>query len=218
MAPFACLRADLDYVPWDTVAAEEWGHGEPAMILRLLSFARERGIRFHFFASTRVARAFPATLESILDEGHDLDWLYPAIKSIEAEFSAATTVFRKHSHALRGVAVHGPTKDPIAGAEFVSGPSELTAGNACHFVLHAPTDLHAFQSGHSPSLWKEMVLEFATRGPELTVAIRPQVLARFDPQLQQLSALVQGILALGLPLRTFRQVIDDERTTRHLEL
>lgn len=218
MAPFACLRADLDYVPWDTVAAEDWGHGEPALILRLLSFARERGIRFHFFASTRVARAFPATLESILDEGHDLDWLSLATKSWEAEFSAATTVFRKHSHALRGAAVQGPTTDPITGTEFVSGPNETNAGNAYHFVLHSPTDLHAIQNGQSPSLWKEMVLESAARGPELTVAVRPQVLARFDPQLKHLNALVQGILALGLPLRTFRQAIDDERTSHHQEL
>lgn len=218
MAPFACLRADLDYVPWDTVAAEEWGHGEPAMILRLLTFARERGIRFHFFASTRAARAFPATLESLLDEGHDLDWFCRLPKPTEADMTAATTVFRRHSHALRGVAAQGPTTGSLTGTEFVCGPSELTPEHARHFVLHAPTDLHAAQSGHSASLWKEMVLESASRGPELTVAIRPQVLARFDPHLNHLSGLVQGIRALGLPLRTFRQAIDDERASYHHEL
>lgn len=218
MAPFACLRADLDYVPWDAVAAEEWGHGEPAMILRLLTFARERGIRFHFFASTRVARAFPATLESLLDEGHDLDWLCRSIKPTETELDAAATVFRKHSHSLRGLAVHGPISQTVTGIEFVSGPAEITLECARHFALHAPTDLCAAQTGHSAALWKEMVLESASRGPELTVCIRPQVLARFDPHLLQLSAMVQGILSLELPLRTFRQALDDERVAPNHEL
>jgi len=30
-----CIRLDLDYVPWDSYNANLYGHGEPAMILKL---------------------------------------------------------------------------------------------------------------------------------------------------------------------------------------
>ena len=30
---YFCLRIDLDYVPWDTPDATEFGHGEPAVFL-----------------------------------------------------------------------------------------------------------------------------------------------------------------------------------------
>ncbi len=71
---YFCLRIDLDYVPWDTPDAKDFGHGEPAMLLRILEMARHTGLKFHFFASNRVLRAFPANADAVLNDGHDLDW------------------------------------------------------------------------------------------------------------------------------------------------
>ena len=58
----------MDYVPWDTPDATEFGHGEPAMVLRLLDMARQRGFKYHFFASNRTLRAFPSSAEAVLND------------------------------------------------------------------------------------------------------------------------------------------------------
>ena len=54
---FLCLRVDLDYVPWDSPDATEFGHGEPAVLLKLLELGRFTGYKFHFFASNLECRA-----------------------------------------------------------------------------------------------------------------------------------------------------------------
>ncbi|WP_218250556.1 hypothetical protein, partial [Pseudomonas sp. FW305-3-2-15-C-LB3] len=40
-----------------------------------MDVARRNGLKYHFFASNRVLRAFPSLGETVLNEGHDLDWL-----------------------------------------------------------------------------------------------------------------------------------------------
>lgn len=219
MSAFACIRADLDYVPWDTVAAEEWGHGEPAMLLRLLSFGRERGLRVHFFSSTRSTRAFPAAIEAILDEGHDLDWLCRVATPTEVEIEASRALFKRHSHAIRGsgFSVSGPIS--AAGFEFVSAGAELENAGPRHFPQLAPTAINAAQSGQSARAWRESVIEHAQQCSDqangFTLAIRPQVLSRFDPTLSHLDAILRAISELEMPLRTLRQVIDHERPPDH---
>src|SRR5436189_6418729 len=103
---YFCLRIDLDYVPWDTPDAVEFGHGEPAAFLRLLDLARGSGYRFHFFASERVLRAFPASAEAVLNEGHDLDWFckHPEDPARKEE---ALRLLAEMGHKPLGLAIKG---------------------------------------------------------------------------------------------------------------
>src|SRR4051812_5232804 len=102
-----CLRFDLDYVPWDSANAEKYGHGEPAMVLKLLALARQTGTKFHFFISNRSLRTFPTTADAILGEGHDLDWLthYPDDPKLYEE---AKKLFALAGHKFQGVALTSP--------------------------------------------------------------------------------------------------------------
>src|SRR5579871_3660245 len=120
---FFCLRVDLDYVPWDNPDAAEFGHGEPAVVLRLLDLARDTGCKFHFFASTRVLRAFPATVAAVLDEGHDLDWLC------------------KHPEWPEGASA------PDSGLRFISATSGETPPNIRLFQTSEVGDRVAMRSG-----------------------------------------------------------------------
>lgn len=66
-----CLRFDLEYLPWQPRV----GHGEPALVLRLLALARGSGLKYHFLARGEVVRCFRHVAEEILNEGHALGWL-----------------------------------------------------------------------------------------------------------------------------------------------
>src|ERR1044071_3019622 len=111
---FFCLRVDLDYVPWDTPDATEFGHGEAAAFLRLLDLARSSGYRFHFFASERVLRAFPSEAEAVLNEGHDLDWFCKHPESPERK-DEAIKLLAEIGHKPVGLAIKGswPADGPV---------------------------------------------------------------------------------------------------------
>lgn len=100
------LRLDLDYVPWDA-----FSHDEPAAFVRLLELGRQRGLKYHFFASTRSVLTFPSMSDQALNEGHEVDWLAPRQHE---PLSQAMEAFRTIGHTLQGGA--GPTRteaDPL---------------------------------------------------------------------------------------------------------
>ncbi|HVT14501.1 MAG TPA: hypothetical protein VHE55_19730 [Fimbriimonadaceae bacterium] len=214
---FLCLRVDLDYVPWDTPDAAEFGHGEPAAFLRLLDLARGSGYRFHFFASERVLRAFPATAEAVLNEGHDLDWFCKHPESVERK-QQALDLFAGIGHRPIGLAIKGnwPSDGQpkvLEGFRFISSGSGSTPANICHFPVETRAAREAFRSGTSLRTWtdslKAQLRDFASRNMSLTIVVRPQVLAKFDPKLALLKEVLELSHAVGLEIRTLRQALDD---------
>lgn len=203
-----CLRVDLDYVPWDTPDAAEFGHGEPALFLRLTEMARTTGVRLHVFASNRVLRAFPAGIETVLSEGHDLDWLckHPGDAEREAE---ARHLFSLYGHAPLGLAVKDdwPVDLPLPSEwRFLSAP----AGPEDRLQIVATRPVReASRAGLSVRGWtdalKTQVREAAARGRPVTAVLRPQALARFDSRLGHVREIVDLALAVELPVRTLRE-------------
>lgn len=212
---FLCLRIDLDYVPWDTPDAAEFGHGEPAAFLRLLDLARGSGYRFHFFASERVLRAFPATAEAVLNEGHDLDWFCKHPESIERRHEAFD-LFSSIGHKPIGLAIKGNWPDDgspevIAGFRFLSsGPGAAPEGLR-HFPVETRAAREAFRSGTSLRTWtdslKAQLRDFASRNMSLTIVVRPQVLAKYDPHLGLLKNVLELSGAVGLEIKSLRQAL-----------
>jgi len=212
---YLCLRIDLDYVPWDTPDAADFGHGEPAAFLRLLDLARENGYRFHFFTSERVLRAFPATAEAVLNEGHDLDWLckHPESPDRKAE---ALELFAAVGHKPIGIAVKGNWPDDgspgiLEGFSFISsGPGAVPPG-VRHFPVETRAAREAHRSGTSLRSWtdslKTQLRDFASRNMDLTVVVRPQFLAKYDPRLAIVKEMLDLADAVGLEIKTLRQAI-----------
>lgn len=213
---YFCLRVDLDYVPWDSPDAAEFGHGEPAAFLRLLEFARQHGYRFHFFASERVLRAFPAVGDAVLNEGHALDWYCKHPDSMDRR-EEAFRLFEGLGHRPRGLAVKGSfplTSAPgiLDGMEFLSsGPGPAPEGIR-HFPVETRPAKDAFRSGASLRTWiasaKAQVRDSASRNIGMTLAIRPQVIARADPRLGELKGVVDLAQAVGLEVLTLRELVD----------
>lgn len=206
------LRIDLDYVPWDSPDATEFGHGEPAMILKLLELARTSGQRFQFYASNRVLRAFPAAVESVLNEGHDLDWFSKHPEEQDGRFEEAIDLFRAIGHQPLGMCIRGQWP---AEAEFPNPLTFLSSspGSAPKGIRHFPVDLKsdrdAARNGVSARNWtdtiKVHIRDVASRNKEATVCVRPQVLAKFDPKLGHVKEIMDLARAVGMPIRTHRQ-------------
>src|SRR5437764_582279 len=134
-----CIRLDLDYVPWDTANATMFGHGEPAMVLKLLDFARHQGLKFHFFVSNRSLRVFPTLADAVLGEGHDLDWLchYPDDPKL---FEEADRLFALAGHKIVGLGTTMPcpeAEDPpyLQNLKFLSGPQGRHPSNLRFFPV-----------------------------------------------------------------------------------
>lgn len=202
---FVCLRVDLDYVPWDTPDADQFGHGEPAMLIRLLELARRRGVRLHFFASERALRAFPTQADAVLNEGHDLDYLakHPEQPARAEEAAGLLTVA---GHAIQGWAIREPWQVvwPLPeNLAFVSGPPEghppvrlfPVRGRTLHEAVRAGSGFRTWADASFPLLEAEGG----------TLVLNPQVLARVDPRLFHLTELLDRLAAAGLPLRTLRE-------------
>jgi hypothetical protein len=189
-----CLRVDLDYVPWDTPDAEEFGHGEPAVFLRLLELAKHQGYKFHFFASTRVLRAFPATAEAVLSEGHDLDWFckHPAELS---RWEEAHQAFEEIGHQPLGFSLKGSCPEenlfPESELKFVCcdppGNRQLQT-----FLNTMPSLRQAARTSSGYSSWLQLVQKKSQAEPFI-LPIRPQVLGRVDPKLEKLSQILTEI-------------------------
>ncbi|MBL8049564.1 MAG: hypothetical protein JNJ45_12880 [Chthonomonas sp.] len=67
------IALNVTYVPWEIEGRAAADHGEPAMVLRFLQVARELGLKYQFFVSQDVRRAFPKLVDTILNEAHELD-------------------------------------------------------------------------------------------------------------------------------------------------
>ncbi len=211
---FFCLRIDVDYVPWDTPDAEEFGHGEPAMLLRIFEFAKERGLKFQFFVSNRVIRAFPTTADAILNEGHDLDWLCKHPDESASRYEEALVLLRAIGHSPRGVAVKQVWPESAAtqhfeGIEFLSSEGAFCPTAWRHFPIELKQARSAQQAGMSVRTWtdtaKRLVRDAASRNRNVTIAVRPQALARWDPRLTHLAEIVDLATAVMLPVMTLRE-------------
>lgn len=208
-----CLRVDLDYVPWDTPDANEFGHGEPAAFLRLLDLARQTGNRFQFFVSNRVLRAFPATAEAVLNEGHDLDWFckHPEEQRL---FEEALELFDVVGHKPIGLCVRTewPREAKVPeGLRFLSSASGFVPEGLTYFPVETKSDRDAARNGLTAHAWteglKSAVRDAASRNRAVTVCVRPQVLAKFDPKLGHVKEIVDLARAVELPIRTMRQAL-----------
>ena len=207
---FLCVRVDLDYVPWDTPDARQFGHGEPAMLLRLLEMGRKTGARWHFFASERTLRAFPAGADAILNDGHDLDYLakHPEDPARSAE---AARLLAKAGHSARGWAIRGTWPQGLpapARVEFFSGPPDSSPPGRL-FPLSGRSLHEAVRAGGGLRSWLDETVSLFDRPGEVTVAVSPQVLARVDPRLGGLEELLAAARAAGLPMRTLREALGD---------
>lgn len=210
------LRIDLDYVPWDSPDAAEFGHGEPAMFLRILDLARATGGRYQFFVSNRVLRAFPATAEAVLNEGHDLDWFSKHPEEQEGRYQEALELFEAIGHKPIGLCIRGvwPT-DAIFPDElkFLSAAPGVTPISAKLFPVDTKSDRDAMRLGITARSWtdgiKAQLRDAASRNRSLTVSVRPQVLAKFDSKLSHVKEILDMAKAVELPLRTHRQALVD---------
>ncbi len=207
-----CLRIDLDYVPWDSPDAAEFGHGEPAIILKLLDLARAHGHRYQFFASERVLRAFPATAEAVLNEGHDLDWFSKHPEEQDGRYEEAVKLFDAIGHKAIGACVRGawPQEGHFPNdLKFLSSSPGPSPTGARHFLVETKPAREAARSGISARNWtdgiKAQIRDAATRSRQVTVCIRPQVIAKFDPKLSHVKEILDLGKAVGMPLRTLRQ-------------
>lgn len=215
---FFCLRVDLDYVPWDTPDAKEFGHGEPAMLLRILELARHTGLKFHFFASNRVLRAFPAVAEAVLNEGHDLDWFCKHPDAASVRFAAAQTEFDALGHEPRGFAIRAAwppnvaSFDGVERLQFVSGPQGPVPAGLILFPVEGKPMRDIARTGVTSRSWvdatKARLRESASRNVNMTLPIRPQVLARMDPKLTYLRELLDLSSAIGMPIKTLREAFE----------
>ena len=208
---YFCLRVDLDYVPWDSPDATEFGHGEPAAILRLLELAKDRQVLFQFFASSRVLRAFPAVPIALVAERHALDWLCKHPEDPE-RFALANSLFEEAGIKLLGFAVKGawPTDlaSPSADLEFLSAFSGPVPAGTHLFPVNVKGDRDAIRYEWSVRKWtdetKSALRTAGSKNQSLTLPIRPQVLAKFDPKLHHTREIIDFAIALGFNITTLR--------------
>jgi hypothetical protein len=176
-----CLRIDLDYVPWDTPDAEEFGHGEPAMTLRLLEFARHNGFQFHFFVSNRVLNAFPSVAEAVLNDGHVLDWLCKHPDD-QKRTNEARELFDKLGHKFVGLAYKNEWDSELPeGLKFVT--SRAVRSETWHIQ---DTMLPLRDVAKQPGEFRDWL-----ETTESILTIRPQHLAFVDPKLTKLGPFLQ---------------------------
>lgn len=215
------LRVDLDYVPWDMPDAKEFGHGEPAVLVRLLDLARSTGAKLHFFASERVIRAFPTSIEAIRDDGHDLDWLCKHPEEMTQRWSAAQDAIEGFDVCFAGLALHHPWLPELDEVlpqvlAFCSGPLGPVPAGLRYFPVETRPDRDALRSGQTIRGWSDgvklQVRNMASLNRGVTVVIRPQVMAKIDPGLRQTKEILDLALAVGLRVRTLRDILAEEAT------
>jgi hypothetical protein len=214
---YLTVRIELDYVPWDTPDAQEFGHGEPAMLLKLLDLARSSGFKYHFFISNRVLRAFPANAEAVLNDGHELDWFckHPESSSL-TRVDDAWRLFAEIGHGAWGFCVKGAwspefPSDWSKRFRFLSAQPGPRPGNLRLFPLETKPDREAARASVTARSWSDglklQIRDAASRNQGVTVCVRPQVLAKFDPKLAFFREILELSQAVGLPNRTFREML-----------
>lgn len=214
---YVCLRVDLDYVPWDTPDAREFGHGEPATLLRLLELARTTGYKLHFFASNRSLHALPAQVDAVLNEGHDLDWLCKRPDQASERFAQASALFQAIGHEPRGFAakgqwLDGATFEGIDRMRFLSAQPGPKPDGPLFFPVETRTSRDAIRSGSSMKNWsdavKVQIRQTTSRHQGITVSVRPQVLGKVDPKLVFVREILDLADAIGAPIMTLRDVVE----------
>jgi len=178
-----------------------------------LDLARSTGQRLHFFASNRVLRAFPATAEAVLNEGHDLDWFCKHPDEI-SRTSELGPLLIQLGHEMAGMCVRAawPAGIPSpAGMTFLSAAPGPCPPGLRLFPVETKSDRDAARNGISARAWtdtlKGQIRDAASRNRSLTVCLRPQVLAKYDPKLAHIRELVDLAKAVSLPIRTLRQAM-----------
>ncbi|HWD39584.1 MAG TPA: hypothetical protein VG944_12095 [Fimbriimonas sp.] len=218
---FFCLRVDLDYVPWDTPDAKEFGHGEPAVLLRMLELARSTGYKFHFFISNRTMQALPSEAEAILNEGHDLDWLCKHPEEAAARFEKAAKLFGKIGHQPIGFAYKGswPHSESFGwtdGLSFFSAMPGPAPEGLRFFPVETKSAREAIRAGTSVKSWadtaKSQIREAASRHRGVTLVIRPQVMGRYDAKLGFLHEILDLAQAVGATPKSLRDVLAEGGT------
>jgi hypothetical protein len=214
---FFCLRVDLDYVPWDTPDAAAYGHGEPAILLRMLNVARQERWRLQFFASTRVLRAFPSQIEAVLSEGHALDWLCKHPQRFAEKYQEAKEQFAAISNPILGFAVRHPwpvsltSFQPPEELRFLSAPIGPAPQNVRLFPVETPSDREAARAHQTPREWADVIRAhlraIAPLEKGATISVRPQVLAKVDPRLSLVKEIADLASAIGFAQKTLRELI-----------
>jgi hypothetical protein len=213
---YLVLRVDLDYVPWDTPDAKEFGHSEPATLLRMLEVARKTGYKYHFFASIRVLRAFPAAIEALLGEGHELDWYCKDPLRLEELHAEAKDLGHRLDQTLQGLSVKGewpaeaPEPGPL-GLRFLSARAGAEPESVRMFPVQTHGDREGVRAGQSMRLWADEVRaklrDSAMLNRGETLVFRPQVLGKVDPNLRIVREIIELGLAVGLRNRTLRDLV-----------
>jgi hypothetical protein len=205
------LRIDLDYVPWDTPDAAAFGHAEPAMVLRLLELARKRGVRYHFFISNRSLRAFPALVDCVLGEGHDLDWLMKRPDQQDDRWDEARRLAEQARTQFRGWAIRGelPVSVPEE-IEFVSAPVLVHPRT---FLTQIPSLREGLRAGQSLGAWEVAMTERVQLPGHHTVRLHPQVLGHADPSLKVVTRLLELCTKQGIGIRTLRQLVREDSSS-----
>jgi hypothetical protein len=216
---YFCLRIDLDYVPWDTPDATEFGHAEPAMLLRLLDLARFKGYKYHFFASNRTLRAFPANAEAVLNDGHDLDWFNKHPDDAEGRYQEAVGLMSLLGHSPLGMAVKGayPANNPlfpsIGDLRFLSAMPGPAPDGLHLFPVETKPLREGLRSGFSARAWCDSVKSFmrdaASRNRSVTVVVRPQVLGKHDPKLTFTKEVLELVGVVDLKMATLREQVNN---------
>lgn len=216
MAMYLTIRIELDYVPWDSPDAQDFGHGEPAMLLRMLDMARSSGFKYHFFASNRVLRAFPSNAEAVLNEGHELDWFCKHPESAHQRAEESWKLFAEIGHTAWGFCIRGSwsndyPEDWTRGYRFLSANAGPTPASLKLFPLETKPDREAVRTSVGARSWadglKLQIRDAASRNRGVTLCVRPQVLAKFDSKLSYFREILELSQAVGLPNRTFREML-----------
>ncbi|MEA2553108.1 MAG: hypothetical protein QOJ65_1284 [Fimbriimonadaceae bacterium] len=207
------LRFDVDYVPWDAQAAEEFGHGEPAMLLRLLELAKTTGLKYQFFISNRSLRAFPSSADAILGEGHDLDWLCTN-PEVAQTYEQCVNLFQLAGQKPMGFALREPwparlDAEWIGSFRFVSAPPGNVPEGRRSFPCTTRSDRDALRAGAPIRLWIDEMKRAIRTADHSIVCMSPQVLAKYDPKLHYFSELPNLSQELGVPIRTFRDILKE---------
>lgn len=179
------------------------------MVLRLLDFARTSGLKFHFFASARVLRAFPTAADAILGEGHDLDWL--CTDASLRGYEAGLEEFRLIGHKPVGVALESPGPEWLGNFQFASCSSCVSPGGVLCFPTSSPSDVEAVRSAAGLRAWSESAksrLERAQGEGGLTLVLHPALQARCDAKLQHVRDICAFAASVRAPVKTLRDALN----------
>ena len=95
---------------------------------------------------------------------------------------------------------------------FISAPPGPVPAGLTLFPVEIKSVREVARSGVSARTWvettKSQLRDAASRNIGLTLPVRPQVLARIDPKLVYLRELLELSSAVGMPVRTLREVLN----------